>query len=76
MWSLALGRPIRTGNGWSLRPQEGSGLQSVVLEAWMLPELAEVVVALDASAAPGTVESAAGGANGGGTPIPVVPEMC
>lgn len=65
-----------TGNGWALRPQEGSGLQSVTMEAWMLPELAEVVVALDPSGAPGTVESAAGGSAGGGTPIPVVPEMC
>lgn len=76
VYGVNLFERANTGNGWSLRPQEGSGLQSVTLEAWMLPELAEVVVALDASAAPGTVESAAGGASGGGTPIPVVPEMC
>jgi hypothetical protein len=72
---------------WVLRTPEGSGLQSVKLEAWELPELAEVVISLDPAGPPASVQSSgsgfgnSGGIGGGigsghGTPIPVVPEMC
>ncbi len=65
------------GTAWVLQPQEGSGLQSVTFEGWMLPELAEVIIAFDPAGPPTTVASSSGsGSAGGGTPIPVVPEMC
>ncbi|WP_284124233.1 putative baseplate assembly protein [Parerythrobacter aestuarii] len=65
------------GTSWVLLPQEGSGLQSVALERWMLPDLAEVVLSQDPNGPAGSVESIGGGGWGGqGTPIPVVPEVC
>lgn len=61
---------------WTLLPREGSDLQSLVLEAWMLPELVEVVLSQDPNGPPGSVDGAGGGGGGNGTPIPVVPEVC
>jgi hypothetical protein len=72
---------------WNILPTEGSGLQSVTLEKWMLPELAEVILTQDENGPVADVHhSAFGGGGGSGdggsgdgslsTPIPVVPEIC
>jgi len=63
---------------WVVLPKEGSGLQSLTLEEWMLPDLAEVVLTQDPSGPAGSIEGGGAGGTGGegGTPIPVVPEVC
>lgn len=67
-------------SAWEPLAREGNGLQSVKLEEWMLPELAEVVVSLDPAGPPNSVEIGSAGSGSGsdaqGTPIPVVPEIC
>ena len=66
--------------GYALLPLTGPfGGQVAELEPWQLPELLDVVVAVNASEAPGTLEP--GGAGGGfgtgaGVDVPVVPEVC
>ena len=66
--------------GYALLPLNGPfGGQVAELEAWQLPELLDVVVAVNASEAPGTLEP--GGPGGGfgtgaGVGVPVVPEVC
>jgi hypothetical protein len=57
-------------------PQDpATGAQVLALEAWQLPELMQLDIAVGASAPPSSLTDSFAG-SGGGTAIPVVPEVC
>jgi hypothetical protein len=68
--------------GFALLPVETGGAQQLRLEAWQLPELLAVELAVGADRPPETLTgiAAGGGAPAGGgegsVPIPIVPEVC
>ena len=58
-------------------PQDpATGAQVLALEPWQLPELMQLDIAVGASAPPSSLSESFGGSGGGGTAIPVVPEVC
>lgn len=78
VYGLNLFRRDQAGTGWTLIAPLATGQQNVTLDAWMLPELAEVSLSQDPGGpASGIIDPTAGQGDGGLiTPIPVVPELC
>lgn len=63
--------------GYTLLPANGPfGGQIRALEPWQLPELLDVIVAVDATMAPSELTPLNGGFGAGGIGVPVVPEVC
>jgi hypothetical protein len=63
--------------GFTPLPREaGSGAQTLALDAWQLPELLAVELAVGADRPPETLAAQPAGAGEGPVPVPVVPEVC
>lgn len=64
--------------GFVAVPQDPtSGAQTLALARWQLPECMQIDIAVGATSAPSTMEDRSGLiSGGGGTAVPVVPEIC
>ncbi len=60
----------------SVPKDPNTGTQSLSLQAWQLPELMQLDIAVGATAPPNALSDGTASAGTGGTAIPVVPEVC